>query len=222
LPGYDDDLTFSLETEKILKVVFENGTEKYFTRGLDDPENYLDNKKNAIKVDFMSPLTGNTTFAYERSLKPGASIEGSLGIIGLGFDPGDYNPGGVFVRFGYKFIKSPDYYFNRLRYSHILKGTYFKPEISFGYYSRDSDEIDYVPGQPPAEERISVFSGAVHLVFGKQWVINNSFLVDFFFGVGYGFDDGGSDGGYHFGYATAPSEFPISASTGLKIGLLFD
>jgi hypothetical protein len=221
LEEYGDEVVFSIETEQVLKVVFENGTEKYFTRSMDNPENYLDNKKHALKIDFMSPLTGNTTFAYERSLKPGASIEGTLGIIGIGFDPGDVNPAGAFLRFGYKFIKSPDFYFSRLRYSHILKGTYFKPEIAFGYYSQDVTEYNVPPGTPYAQtSRQGTFSGTIQLVIGKQWVINNAFLVDFFVGVGYGFDDG--DGDYHYGYAIAPSEFPVSGSTGLKVGFLFD
>jgi hypothetical protein len=221
LPSYGDDIQFFLETDQIDKVVFANGEVRTFSRALDNPDNYIDNKKNAVKVDFLSPLTGNTTFSYERSLKPGASIEATLGIIGAGFDPADLNAGGAFIRFGYKFIKSPDYYFNRMRYSHLLKGTYIKPEISLGYYSRESDEFVYSPpGIYSDVPRFSVFSGAIHLVVGKQWVINNAALVDFFVGAGYGFDD--MDGGYHYGYVVAPSELPISASAGLKIGFLFD
>ena len=137
LPDYPMDVLFAIDKDKILKIVFEDGKEIGFMKEMMNPENYSDNKKNAIKLDFLSPLTGNTTFTFEHSLKPGRSIEASLGIIGLGFKPNDRQSTGAFIRFGYKFIKSPDFYFSKMRYSHILKGTYVKPEISFGYYSEE-------------------------------------------------------------------------------------
>lgn len=217
LPDYPDDVSFSIDNDKILKIVFENGKEHFFQKEMFNPENYVDDRKNVIKLDFISPLTGNTTFAYERSLKPGQSFEVTLGIIGLGFDPGDENARGAFTKFGYKFIKSPDFYFNKMRYSHILKGSYIKPEISFGYYSHEYYYIENWGNS--MVEREPVVSGALHLVLGKQWVYSNVFLVDFSVGVGYGFDN--IDGGYHFGYATSDGSFPISGSANLKVGYLF-
>ena len=57
---------------------------------------------------------------------------------------------------------------------------------------------------------------------GKQWVFDNSFLVDFFFGVGYGFDSNNdNEEGYQFSHVTASEEVPISFSAGLKMGWLF-
>ncbi|MEN8224438.1 MAG: hypothetical protein ABFS05_03675 [Bacteroidota bacterium] len=216
LPDYSEDVVFAIERDKIFKIVFEDGKELKFMKEIENPENYADNKKNAIKIDFLSPLTGNTSFSFEHSIAPGRSIEAGLGIIGLGFDPDDRNPAGAFIRFGYKFIKSPDFYFNKLRYAHILKGAYVKPEISVGMYSKDVNEYYLEGGSHISREQ--TFSGTIHLVLGKQWVFSNVFLVDFFGGIGYGFDDG--DGGYHYGYSTNQSEFPISGSAGLKIGLL--
>ncbi len=217
LPGYPPDVLFTLEKNKISKVVFENGQELSFKDEMKDPESYLGQKKNAIKIDFLSPLTGNTTFSYERSLKPGRSIEGGLGIIGLGIDPNEVNPSGAFFKFGMKFIKSPDFYLRGMRYAHILKGSYFKPEIMFGLYSIDEEVNSW--GQYNTGERKSVFSGAVQLILGKQWIMDDAFLVDFYGGIGYGFDD--QDGGYHFGYIVAANDVPISFSAGLKIGFLF-
>ena len=142
LPDYPDDVMFAVDNDKVLKVVFENGKEKVFMTEMENPENYADNCKNAIKVDFISPLTGNLTFTFEHSLKPGASFEGTLGIIGLGVNVGDRNARGTFFKFGYKFIKSPDFYFNKMRYAHVLKGGYVKPEIAVGYYTHNVTE-DY-------------------------------------------------------------------------------
>jgi hypothetical protein len=217
LPDYPDDVLFALDNDKIRKVIFENGKEKLFIPEMENPENYADNNKNAIKVDFLSPLTGNLTFAYEHSLKPGASVEGTLGIIGLGVNVGNRAARGTFVKFGYKFIKSPDFYISKMRYAHVLKGGYIKPEIVFGYYTEDGEQ-DQSPNS--TSNREEVFSFGIHLVLGKQWVLNNVFLVDFSAGVGYGFDNIG-DGGYHFGFVNSTSEVPISGTAGLRIGYLF-
>jgi hypothetical protein len=217
LPDYPDDVLFAVDNDKVLKVIFENGQEKIFMTEMENPENYSDNCKNAIKFDFLSPLTGNLTFTYERSLKPGASFEGTLGIIGLGVNVGNRHARGTFFKFGYKFIKSPDFYFNKMRYAHILKGGYVKPELSAGYYTQDY--FEYQSGTS-LNNREEIFSFCIHLVLGKQWVFNNVFLVDFSVGIGYGFDSTG-DGGYHFGYANSESTVPISGTAGLRIGYLF-
>lgn len=223
LSDYSSDLVFAIEKDKVTKVIFEDGKELVFNTAMTDPANYEGQKKNAFKADFFAPLTGNFTLAYERSLKPGRSIEGTLGIIGLGIDPNDYNPAGAFVKFGYKFIKNPDFYLQGLRYAHILKGSYFKPELSISAYSRDFEV--YNPRYPyPYDtymERRSVFSAAINLVLGKQWVIDNAFLVDWYLGVGYGYDNIDNDGGYHYGHSVADDSFPVSATAGLKVGFLF-
>jgi hypothetical protein len=213
LPDFPPDVLFTLEKNKISKVVFENGQELDFTDAMKDPENYSEQKKNALKVEFLSPLTGNTTFSYERSLKPGRSIETGIGFIGLGIDQNDINPAGVFFKVGMKFIKSPDFYMRGMRYAHILKGGYVKPEIMFGFYSEDGTVNNSNDG------RKSIFSGGIQLVLGKQWVMDDVFLVDFYGGLGYGFDNQESD--YHYGYVVAGNDVPLSFSAGLKIGFLF-
>lgn len=223
LPGYPPDLLFTLDKEKITKIVFENGQEMTFKVEIDNPENYINQRKNAMKIDYISPLTGNTTLSLEHSLKPGQSIEGSVGFIGLGIDPNDINPSGGFVKFGMKFIKSPDFYLRGIRYAHILKGTYFKPEIGLGVYSRDHTEVIYdYYNYYEKEERIDIFTGFINVVIGKQWVINDLFLIDFYGGAGYGFDTNDKEnGGYHYGWAIVDDNVPLTFSTGIKIGFLF-
>jgi len=216
LPEYPPDVLFNIDKDKVLKIVFKDGEELFFQNEMTNPENYMDNKKNAVKIDFLSPLTGNTTFAYERSLKPGRSIEATLGIIGLGIDPNDYDPAGVFLKFGPKFIKSPDFYLRGMKYAHILKGGYIKPELSFGYYSRYFESYDYEGNR----ERDDVFTAAILLNLGKQWVIDNFFLFDFYFGVGYGFDSNDRDSEYHYGHVSVAEDVPLSFAAGLKIGIL--
>lgn len=223
LTDYPDHVVFSLDKDHISKITFENGKEMTFQKEMTNPENYKDNKKNALKIGFLSPLTGSTSFSYERSLRPGRSLEATLGIIGLGLDPDDRNPGGAFLKFGYKFIKDPDYYLRGMRYAHILKGGYIKPELALAIFSRDG--ITYYDTYPyyGHESRSNIVSGAVQLVFGKQWVFDNVFLVDLYGGIGYGFSSGdeSDENFYHYGYIFTSNEFPMAFSGGLKIGFLF-
>lgn len=222
LPEYSQDVLLSIDKDDIDKIIFENGKEMEFKQKMTNPETYNDNRKNILKIDFLSPLTGNTTFTYERSIRPGRSVEASLGIIGLGIDPGEENPGGAFIKLGYKFIKDPDFYLRGMRYAHILKGGYIKPEVAFGFFSRDTYEYRYDPySSYEIQGREDVFSGTFQLVFGKQWIFDNAFAIDTYAGVGYGFSTEENSGGYHYGYTIADNSFPISFSAGIKIGYLF-
>jgi len=219
LPEYASDVTFAIAKDNVTKIVFENGKEMSFQKEMNNPENYLDNKKNALKINFLSPLYGSTSFSYEKSLKPGRSIEGTLGFIGLGIDHLGENPGGAFVKFGYKFIKDPDFYLRGMRYAHVLKGAYFKPELGIAVFARDGSMYnDY--GQYQENARETVAAAALHLVLGKQWIIDNAFLVDLYAGLGYGVSST-DETSFYYGFSISGSSFPISFSSGLKIGFLF-
>lgn len=220
LPEYSEDVTLVIDKDNISKIIFANGKEMSFQKEMNNPDNYKDNKKNALKINFLSPLYGSTSFSYERSLGPGRSIEATLGIIGLGNDYMDENPGGAFVRFGYKFIKDPDFYLRGMRYAHVLKGAYFKPEIGFAAFGRDDYFYDYYSSQSPTNTRETVISGVLQIVMGKQWIVNNAFLIDFYAGIGYGFSSSDNTN-YHYTYWIAENSFPVSFSSGLKIGFLF-
>lgn len=219
LPDRKDNIIFSMNKNLISKIILENGDEIVFKDEFKNPENYIDNNKNALKIEFLSPLTGNTTFSYERSRNLGKSFEISFGIIGLGVDANQNNPVGFFIKSGTKFIKSSDFYLTGMRYAHLLKGSYLKPEIAFGYFSRYYREFNFFSRSKTTRENF--YSGAIFLNLGKQWIYDNSFLIDFYIGVGYGVDTAPTEGGYYYGYVIGTDEFPIALQAGLKIGLLF-
>jgi hypothetical protein len=221
--------TLVIDKIEIDRIRFESGKIQYF--GGDNANNYANNKKNAIKIDFLSPMFGQTTFGYEHSLKPGASIEFQLGIIGWGVnnysDVGGKSSG-AFFRAGYKFITSPDFYLRGMRYAHILKGSYFRPEITYGHCT---ETVNNSPGYLNNISSEDINFGAVTLNFGKQWIMNDIFLVDWFFGVGYGFKSKNSplfnnnfDRNIYWGNSHAfmgpYGDFPLAWTTGLKVGFL--
>jgi hypothetical protein len=218
-PDLNHDVIYVVDKVVVSHVVFEDGENIKMVDNFNNPENYLNDNKNALKVEFLSPLTGNTTIAWEHSLKPGRSYEIALGLIGLGMDKNENNPAGIFLKGGYKFIKTPDFYIRGMRYTHILKGGYVKPELAFGFYSKEFTTGHYWEGTEII--RRSVVTGAIFLNFGKQWIYDNSFLVDMYFGLGYGFDSYPCDGGYHYGFTVGSGHFPIAVQGGLKIGFLF-
>lgn len=222
LPDYSTDVLFTIDKDNITKIIFENGKEMEFQQEMTNPANYEDNRKNILKIDFLSPLTGNTTFAYERSLRPGRSIEATLGIIGLGLNNNDRNAGGVFTKFGYKLIKNPDFYLRGMRYAHLLKGSYVKPELSLGFFNHDIWMWrNYDNNYSSEKSRESVFSGTVQMVLGKQWIMDNAFAIDLFAGIGYGFSTTEDFTPYHYGYSVIDESFPVAFSAGFKIGYLF-
>ena len=183
IPMKYKDVVLVIAKDDILKIKYENGEEQVFVNEMYDKNSYADNSLNAIKIHPFSPFSGNLAFSYERSIKAGQSYEGTLGFIGLGINLLNVDPVGVYAKFGYKFIKNPDFYLRGMRYAHLLKGTYFKPEIALSAYA--FNKIDYI--STTTTVRQSAFSGALLLNFGKQWVFDNRFAVDFSIGFGYGF-----------------------------------
>src|SRR5678809_1551272 len=62
-----DGPIYILETDKIKKIVFENGTSQQFHDNLKDPERYAGQMNKAIKLNFLSPLYGYSEIGFEKS-----------------------------------------------------------------------------------------------------------------------------------------------------------
>jgi hypothetical protein len=224
-----DDLAYVLDKAKIEKIVLGNGKELVFQSKMTDPSLYIGQSKNAFKIGMFSPLTGALNLGYERSIKPGMSVEGSLGLIGLGTDVNNRNSGGGYIKAGIKFISTPSFELRGMKYSHLLKGFYFRPEIVVSVYETDVEKYSYNPVtfySTYSKERKGVVAGALVLNFGKQWVMNDVFLVDLFAGFGYGLDNFNSSSNYeyygpkaHYGFILG-EDIPLAGTLGLKVGFL--
>ena len=225
------DVVFGIDKNKISKILFSDGKELNIKDSMYDPAQYEQQNKNALKVGFLSPLFGATSFTFEHSLKPGNSIEATLGIIGLGADMDDNSAGGVYLKFGYKFIKSPDFYLKGMQYSHILKGAYIRPEVAFSSYNfKSGPTYDYMTGKEinsGTTENNTMFAVMINL--GKQWVIQDKFLFDMFAGAGYGFGSADKndnnydnhDSPFHYAFLGGSSGTAFAITAGLRIGILF-
>lgn len=234
----EDAAIISIKKIDVLRIEFANGKVEEYRDELEDPNLYTDNNKTAWKMDFLSPVMGHLGLYYERSMKPGFSLEGGLGLIGVGYKNvlDDSNPWGAYVRFGPRFMKTPDYRKSSLRYYHVLKGAYLQPQVVFGAFSSDISYSTFNTGTwvtGYVTSRQTTTYGSFLLTVGKQSVFSNRFLVDFYLGVGYGFRNttrnnipdnadeiyfssrtfgalvGGQNGG-----------LPLSATAGIKLGFL--
>jgi hypothetical protein len=215
LAQYNHEVRFTILKSTVDRIVFANGQElviDHAERARESAESnsadlFLVQKKNALKVDFLTPINGVTGFSYERALKPGRTVEGAIGIIGLGFNnPGD--AAGVGIKAGYKFLRSPDFYLKGMRYAHILKGGYVKPELAFATYSLRTEDRN-------------VTKLAIMLNIGKQWVFSDAFLVDLFFGLGYGYSSAeGYDDWPHY-FAVGTDNVPLAVNWGFRVGFAF-
>ncbi|OYU96195.1 MAG: hypothetical protein CFE21_07230 [Bacteroidetes bacterium B1(2017)] len=187
--------------DRINKIIMSNGTVMRFSESeFANASNYTNQRKMAIKMDLFSLLSGTTSIAYEQNIEPGRSWEVGVGMIGLGFNTNETTSpnSGAFFRAGYKFINQPDYYLKGMRYTHIMKGAYIRPEVVAHFYSNKGSTTTYdIPvynsttGVYTANQTITKsttsYSGyAFMLNFGKQWVFSDVFLVDFFVGAGIG------------------------------------
>lgn len=217
---YDDPESpiFVVDKAKVVKIITQEGKEYTFMDGFNDPELYAKQKKNALKFALFSPLSTNLQFSYERSLKPGASMEFTLGIIGIGADPNDNNPAGAYVKGGYKFISTPDYYLKGMRYSHILKGWYVKPELIISYFQTDHAYYTYYNESVTRE---TIFAAAAVVNIGKQWIFNDAFLIDLFIGGGFGVSSDGDEFSNMYGFLGGYNSVPFALTGGFKIGFLF-
>ncbi len=223
----NSDLIISIAVSDVTKVVLSSGRVIEFKDPLTDPASYADNKKHALKLHFLSPLLEHTAFSYEKSIRPGRSFESEFGIIGLGFDIDDDEKNtGVYFSSGLKFMKTPDFYSSRYKYSHILKGSYVKPQIALSFYNNEYDGFDFGLGRTIRKDQ-TVVAGALLINLGKQIIYDNFFLIDYSVGLGYGFSnindrnfDDEEFRNNHFGFILGDAQVPIAVSARLKIGIL--
>jgi hypothetical protein len=224
-PEYNADLLFAIGKNDIDYIVFANGKVQKFDRTAYNDETieknsrdlYQNQHKIAVKTDFLSLATNTTSLTFEKCLRPGQSVEFSLGAVGLGFGDLDEKASGILFRGGYKFMRNPDFYMKDMRYAHILKGRYIKLEFDFASYSA-KDDYAY---DNYNNETDNITKWAALVVFGNQWVFNDSFLIDLYSGIGLGGNNcDGEEYYYPHGFLTVGNESPFAFSFGLRLGFL--
>ena len=212
----------TMDKNHIIKIELEGGTSIAFSDPMKDPNEYADQKKYALKIGFLSPLYSNTNLSLEKSLRPGRSVEGTFGVIGLTTKQLDDRESGIFFKIGYKALRTPDFYLRGMKYAHILKGTYIKPELQFSFFERDEYESEYSNGKYiQHSKREDKIAAAFMLNIGKQIVYDDFILIDYYVGVGYGVDNSNSNtGDFYHAFSLGGNDAPVAVTAGLKVGVL--
>jgi hypothetical protein len=193
----------SIDKQDVIRIVYASGEVFMVSNPLEDFSVYKSQKRWNAKLALLSPLLGHTQLFLEHSRKPGRSLEYELNLIGLGkslplgyaYDPGTGNEilryadaRGIGLGIGMKYLRLPDYVNGQVRLRHILQGAYIKPSISVAYYQRNFDSRDN-SGAPFTTVRKPVYSAVAGITAGKQWILDNSFSLEFYSSVGFGADN---------------------------------
>ena len=207
----EDGLVYVVEKTAVTRVEFQNGRTEFFGQETMDMEVYFEGQKTrALKISFLGPMIGFTSFTYEQSIKPGHSWEVKATLPGLGIDPDeDRNVKGFIGSIGYKLLKKPSFVTSDLRRRHILQGGYIKPELFIGHSSFNEYRY-FVQG----DERKSSTTFGLLLNLGKQWVFGEAFVLDISGGLGFG--GGETIRGYYMS-----SGGNIAGSIAVDIGFVF-
>jgi len=238
-----DGPVYVLESDRIKKIVFQNGKEQKFEDNLKDPERYAGQSNKAIKLNFLSALYGYSEIGFEKSTGVGKGFEVSLGIIGagkagtLGYFKGKCyevkrKPSGFFLSGGFKFGKLPDFIlFGKSKATHLMQGTYVKPMLYLGHYSETQMQEKSSNVFEKGKQKVTF--GALQLELGRQWVMGDRFMLDMYWGVGYGFDNKKSsikylnnnyyfedDAAFNYVNARGGNSPGLSATFGIKVGWL--
>lgn len=245
-----DGPIYVIETDRVKKIITADGKVQVFSDNLKDLESYDGQLTKAIKINFFSPLYGYSEFGFEKSTGVGKSYEISIGIIGLGKSETIYDrnyissastnvkkgQAGGFISAGYKFNKLPDFiFFGRTKMSHLMQGTYFKPALYVGHY-KENIIISKSTITQPVTGKQNVTFGALQLELGRQRVFGEKFLLDTYFGIGYGFDNKkdtyqyesnnnnfeyySTNSAFNYGNSRVGNSPSLSFTFGLKLGLL--
>lgn len=228
---------YILEKDRIKLIEYENGRTEKPTINLKDPEQYADQLNKAIKIDFLGPLMGYSQISYEKSTGVGKGYELTLGVIGAGKNQvleyydnqiriARKNQFGISVAGGYKFSKLPDFIFGRTRFTHLMQGAYAKPVFYLGNYSEN--RIASKGNNQYVVERQNITFGALQVELGKQWVFGEKFLIDIYWGLGWGADNKKTNGywfqdnsiGYNYINSRIGRSPGFSSTFALKLGLL--
>ncbi len=217
--GLRDDIVIGIDKSKVAMVVFADGREYKIDNSMDIYEDLSTQNKNVLKFNLFSPITGGYAITYERSLKPTRSIEAEVGLIAKGENNDMDMPEahGMFLKAGYKMMRSPDFYMRGMKYAHILKGSYVKPEIALTSFSYDKN---YSTGYSETPTSGSTTKLAILVNVGKQIVYSNAFAIDFFVGAGYAF--GKLDPDLHYyAFTGTSSDVSFVMAGGVRVGVLF-
>ena len=224
--------TFSIEKDYLSKIIFESGRVMDLSKTMmDDERIYANQRRHGIKLDIGAISQNYMFIVYEEAINPSSSWEAGALFVGAGYenqngwnDPEHAMGAGLYT--GFKFKRSPNFYMQRMRYGHIMRGSYIKPNLMITTFNYDRIDYDHPPDPvtfmyPTTRE--SAFAGAAMLEFGNQLVLSERLMVEYSAGFGYGFTTKQvywNYSNYGFSGGVGTDLAPYVWNFGLKVGYL--
>lgn len=250
-----DAIVYEISKAKLKEIRLGNGKVEIIKRNEMDmnPEAEIIDKRSAIKFNFFSPFFDHLGFTYEKSVRMGLNLETSFGLINnsmFNFSAGNKSDlvQGATIVFGPKFILGNSFYMKGMKFSHPLKGSYFKPEIILTSFAvRNLNYQIYTnnyPYQVNYNTDLRINCASILLNYGNQFILGNTFTFGFNFGIGYSFmssrytnpalndilsdnsnyyyyDEFGQYSSYLFNQIRFGRNFPMVIASSITIGYIF-
>ena len=234
-----DAPVYVIGREKVRELRFANGNiENIAFDEMDiNKEIQIIDKRSDVKLHFFSPMYHYLAFGYERCIKVGTNIEGSIGYI----DNSAFNLNtstrtnysyynrtplirGGMIRVGPKFLLGEDYYMKGMKYAHPMKGRYFKPEIILTAFSviglqRNVYSYPYYNYSTVTSD-LKVTAVTVMLNYGRQLILGNIMTFGYSIGCGYAFvNDTYTNPSFNSGnYYSEDNAYTENLFTHLRVG----
>ncbi len=140
---------------------------------------YTPVKRNGIKFNLLSPIFKNISVSSQHLITPTKSINITAGYMDFNDFAGTdrYN---TWCTKGFSF--TPEYRTNYNGYG--LNGFYAAPFLRYMFYKTSYDNKDF-NGTVTSKGKGQFQSFGVGFVVGKQYIIKNNILIDFFAGPAY-------------------------------------
>lgn len=208
---------------QVREIVFENGTRLTIITDAYaiDPDRIIHERPHSIKVDFIAPLLNNVTLCYEMRIKQGRNLEVKAGYIGLDVSSALTHSEGGLGKVGLKFVWLTESILKGQKYANPLRGSYIKPELLFSRYtSREEGHL------------VNYTNLGIDIVFGRQYTLGQSVTVDYFAGIGYGYqyssykkisayDRKGVDYSFAYSHLFFGTRLPLILSAGMTFGITY-
>ena len=194
-----DAIIYEISKTKVKELRLGNGTIVAIVADEMDMNKEIEiiDKRSAVKIHFFAPFFNHLAVTYERSLKMGTNIEATIGLINnsmFRFNGNSYGNliQGATVVFGPKFILGHSFYIKGMKYSHPLKGGYFKPEIILTAFAEKNLKFNIANSTYPYQYTtyntdLRVKAVSLLINYGSQYILGNALTFGYNFGLGYAF-----------------------------------
>lgn len=176
--GDPNEVIFSIDRALIEQIKFSYGS----VHREEPPEGeefyFVDDRANAIKLDFIAIGNNALILTYERALNPFSSVEGSVKILGVGRDRGIWDRDGFGIDAAYKIKFGSIFNSTGYRPRHIMQGGFLRAAL--GVSTAKENEGTFFGSRPI--EYTQVHLG---LSVGKQWALQNAAVVELYLGLHY-------------------------------------